>query len=107
MANRRVGYIEARRTVEGWTQSWSLIGKGNSKINNIGGQNRIWVRGEKKFSPLRKTRKTKWDRPKSLQPNQDKGHSTGLESARQRWSQITTQSHDNRIQTSTNDRSKH
>jgi hypothetical protein len=30
-ANGSIDYIEARRIVEGWTQSWSLIGKGNSK----------------------------------------------------------------------------
>jgi hypothetical protein len=37
MLNRSIGYTEDRRIVKGWIQSWSLIGKGNSKINNIGG----------------------------------------------------------------------
>jgi hypothetical protein len=79
MANRSVGYVEARRIFEGWAQSWSLIGKGNSGIDNKGRQNSVWVGGEKNSPPLRTTRKTDWGRPESLQSNQEKGHTTGWE----------------------------
>jgi hypothetical protein len=49
MTNRSVGDIEARRIVEGWTQSWSLIGKGNSEIDKKDGQNSVLVGGERNF----------------------------------------------------------
>jgi hypothetical protein len=82
-----------------------LIAEGNSVIDSKDGQNSIWVEDEKNFLSQGMTTKAVWDRPQSLRVNQEKGHTTGWESARQRWCQITRQSYDNRIHT--NDRSKH
>jgi hypothetical protein len=77
MAKSSIDCMEARRIIEGWTQSWLLIGEGNSVTYSKGGQNNIWVGVEKNFLPLSMTRKAVWDRPRSLQANQEKGHTTG------------------------------
>jgi hypothetical protein len=71
-----IGYIEVRSTVEGWTQSRSLTGKGNCEIDDKGRQNSVSVGGEKNFRQLM-TKKPDWDRPESSQPNQEKGHTMG------------------------------